>query len=396
MKSLDSSVRRVLIYRLGSLGDTVVALPCFRLIGRAFPAAERRLLTNFPIEAKAPATAAILASTGLVHGYLRYTVGVRNPLKIFHLVQEIRRFKPDVVVYLMPLRSSWSVIRDRLFFRFAGVRSIVGLPRSDEFKRRFDSQSGSFEAETVRLARSIAALGDAQAEKLANWDLEITAEEHRRADEVLAPLKSPLGFELGSPLRSPLGPPLKSEGSVDEPVGPLIVCGPGTKMQAKDWGQENWRALLMQMEPLYPGAVLALVGAREDASASEFVADGWRGRSVNLCGQLSPRETAAVLARAQIFLGPDSGPMHLAASVGLPTVIAFSARGLPGVWFPVGNQHQIVYHQIHCAGCGLEVCTTEARRCLTTITVEEMLAAAKKVLAAAQTVMDKRLPPSPE
>ena len=46
------SDRKVLIYRLGSLGDTVVALPSLHLIARAFPDAERRVLTNFPVSGK--------------------------------------------------------------------------------------------------------------------------------------------------------------------------------------------------------------------------------------------------------------------------------------------------------------------------------------------------------
>src|ERR1022692_4022661 len=70
---IESGVRRVLIYRLGSLGDTVVALPCFHLIARTYPNAERRLLTNFPVHAKAPAAAAVLGDSGLVHGYMSYT-----------------------------------------------------------------------------------------------------------------------------------------------------------------------------------------------------------------------------------------------------------------------------------------------------------------------------------
>ncbi len=46
------SAKRVLIYRLGSIGDTVVALPCFKLIARVFPEAERCVLANFPEGAK--------------------------------------------------------------------------------------------------------------------------------------------------------------------------------------------------------------------------------------------------------------------------------------------------------------------------------------------------------
>src|ERR1700759_4726225 len=65
----DLKAGRVLIYRIGSLGDTIVALPCFHLIQRKYPNAERVLLTNSPIHAKAPAADAILANTGLIHGY---------------------------------------------------------------------------------------------------------------------------------------------------------------------------------------------------------------------------------------------------------------------------------------------------------------------------------------
>ncbi|MGI4829588.1 MAG: hypothetical protein ACRYFU_15540 [Janthinobacterium lividum] len=82
---IDRTVRRVLIYRLGSLGDMLIALPAFHLIARAFPEADRRLLTNSPVHAKAPAAAAVLDGTGLVQGYLRYTVGTRSPWELLRL-----------------------------------------------------------------------------------------------------------------------------------------------------------------------------------------------------------------------------------------------------------------------------------------------------------------------
>src|SRR3569833_4225831 len=94
------------------------------------------------------------------------------------------------------------------------------------------------------------------------------------------------------------------------------------------------------------------------------------------------RSTAAVLERASVFIGPDSGPMHLAACVGIPSVIAFSARGLPGVWYPFGEQHRVVYRKVSCFGCNLESCTVESRRCLTSITVAEMADAVQSVLPA--------------
>src|SRR5436190_9988886 len=92
--------RRVLIYRLGSLGDTVVALPALRLVARAFPDAERWALTNFSVSSKAAPMASVLEGTGLVHGYLKYPVGLRDAVGLLKLRRDIRRLRPDALVYL--------------------------------------------------------------------------------------------------------------------------------------------------------------------------------------------------------------------------------------------------------------------------------------------------------
>lgn len=351
--SPESPIQKVLIYRLGSLGDTVVALPCFHLIARTFPQAERFLLTNFPVNAKAPPAAAVLGDSGLVHGYMRYTVGTRRAGELLRLAWDIRRFRPDLLVYLMPMRPGRNVRRDRMFFRMAGVRRIVGLPGEGDMERRFDAGKGLYEPEALRLGRMVAELGHVNASDPASWSLRLTDAERQ-------PGAAALGSLAGRP---------------------LIVCGPATKMQSKDWGQENWRELLARLHREYPEYGLALVGAREDVEVSEHAALEWTGAKVNLCGKLSPRETAAVLEHADAFLGPDSGPMHLAASVGVPCVIAFSAHGLPGVWYPAGEQHQIVYHQTDCFGCGLDTCIVEQRKCLRSVTVDEMERAVGRVLS---------------
>ena len=268
--SLASEIRRVLIYRLGSLGDTVVALPCYHLIARAFPDAERRVLTNFPVNAKAPAAAAVLGDSGLIDGYMRYTVGTRSVGELLGLAREIRRFRPDVLIYLMDLRMAAGIRRDEMFFRLAGgVKKIVGVPVGADLERRCDPATGLYESETLRLGRLIRELGDVNAEDRANWDLRLTAAEREAASASLGELTG----------------------------RPLIVCGPATKMQAKDWERDKWRALLGRLHAAYPEHGLALVGAQEDREYSEYAAEEWAGAKVNLCGRLSPRETAAVMER---------------------------------------------------------------------------------------------------
>jgi len=350
----DPSVKKVLIYRLGSLGDTVVALPSLHQIERVFPNAERRLLTNFPIHAKAPASAVVLGDSGLVHGYMRYTVGTRSPKELLRVAGEVRRFAPDLLVYLMPVRSPQAVKRDKWFFRVVcGVKRIVGLPGPAELENRFDPETGLYESEAHRLARTISTLGDAGVQDIANWDPRLNSAEKEVAAIALSALAG----------------------------RKLIVCGPGCKMQSNDWEQGNWRALLGRLYEKYPSYGLVMTGAREDAEVCEFAARDWAGAKLNLAGSLSPRESAAVFSRAAVFLGPDSGPKHLAAVVGARCVCVFSARGLAGKWFPPGEGNFVIYHEPECHGCGLETCIVMQKKCIRSVTVDEVERAVDRVLS---------------
>ena len=348
----DLSVRKVLIYRLGSLGDTVVALPCFHRIARAFPNAERRLLSNFPVHAKAPASAAVLDGSGLVHGYMRYTVGTRNIGELLRLMWNIRRFRPDVLVYVMPIRWQHRERRDALFFRLCGIPRIVGVPVGDAAENRYDPATGMWEREASRLSRCIHPLGDTDYSDLRNWDMLLTDAETRKADTLLGQLENRA----------------------------IIACGPGTKMQAKDWGQEKWRELLERLGAEFPNHALVLIGAGEDRQVSEYASSGWRGPKVNFCGELTPRESAAVIRHAKLFLGPDSGPMHLAAAYDVPCAIPFASVDHRGRWFPIGEGHQPIYHDVPCSNCRLQVCIEQEKKCINSISVDEMFRAALRAI----------------
>ncbi len=356
---MRSKPKRVLIYRLGSLGDMVVALPALHLIARAYPTAERRMLTNVPVSSKAPAAAAVLGSSGLVTGYVRYTIGLRNARAIATLWWSLLRWRPDVLVYLAAARGVRVARRDAWFFRLCGIRRMVGVPLTERAQSSLIDCDGEREPEASRLVRNVSELGEIDLNDPAAWQLNLSQAEQARAAQVLAPLGG----------------------------RPVIAVSVGTKVQAKDWGRENWRQLLAQVAALCPGCALVLCGAAEEADASEFAAEGWRevagecGPVVNLCGQLTPRESAAVFARAQIFLGHDSGPMHLAAAVGTPCVAIFAARNLPRQWYPYGPRHRVLYHPVSCQGCGLETCIVEKKRCLLSISVAEVVDAVRLALA---------------
>jgi heptosyltransferase III len=341
------TVRRVLIYRLGSLGDTVVALPCLNLIARAFPEAERRVLTNFPTVGKAPPVSQVLGESGLAHGYIRYPVGTRSPAALFRLRREIAAFAPDMLVYLTESRGRGATWRDVAFFRTCGIPRIVGAPMTEDLSTaRYLPRRGQWEYEAERLARCVAELGDVALDRRASWDLHFTPAERARAAAETA------GWD-----------------------GPSIAFSIGTKIDTKDWGDANWRAVLNGLAA--NDTRLVLIGADEEAERSAAVAASWPGPVLNLCGRLSPRESALAIAQVRLYMGHDSGPMHLAAAVDVPVVAVFSARLRPGVWFPYGPKHTVLYHKTPCFDCHLERCVELKKYCITSITPESVIAAAK-------------------
>jgi heptosyltransferase-3 len=356
----QSATKRVLIYRLGSLGDTLVSLPALNLVRRAFPAAERRMLTSLPPNSKAAPASDVLAHTGLIDNYFFYPYRLRDPRQLISLWRQIRRWKPDVLVYMNGDRSLEATRRDAIFFRLCGIKRMVGVPTTEDMRdcRNLGTPEGDIllEAEGSRLARNISELGDALLDEPANWDLHPTTEEQLRATELLAPAEN----------------------------RPIIVASLGTKLQSNEWGLDNWNALFAQLAKLYPNYALVVLGAASESGFTESAMRGWRDATdspaLNLCGALNVRGSAAVLSKAKVFIGHDSGPTHLAASVATPCVAIFGSRNLPGRWFPYGKQHRVLYHRVSCQGCGLETCIVERKRCILSITVDEVLMAVNDIL----------------
>jgi ADP-heptose:LPS heptosyltransferase len=340
------SPRRVLIYRLGSLGDTVVALPALRLVARAFPGAERYMLTNYSLSDKAAPVAQVLSGTGLINGYLEYPVRLRNLGKLMDLVSRIRELSPEVLVYLAAPRGLAKAWRDAFFFRACGIRNLVGLPVTLQMQKPLKIGNERYEYEGARLARCLSLLGDSQFDERDAFSLALTGDEHLAAERAL-------GARM---------------------VGRrLLAVSIGGKAEVKDWGDANWSFLLKALGQKLPGWGLAMVGAPVEYARSQQLLNCWPGASINLCGALNVRETAAALQRASIFCGHDSGPMHLAAAVGTVCVAIFSARNLPGEWFPYGRHHRVIYHPMECQGCGLEACVVRDKACIRSIKVDEVL-----------------------
>ncbi len=350
------NIRRVLVYRLGSLGDTLVALPGFHLIRESFPGAHITLLTNIPLNAKAAPVASILEGTGLVDDYFDYPVLLRDPRAIFRLRNRVASRKFDLLVYMTkPRGGPLFSVRDTLFFAACGILRQVGVPyRRSRLVSTPVRGTGLYRPESSRLVGNLERLGRPDLEEDRWWDLHLGVAERERASEILRAVG---------------------------PSDPIIAVSMGTKADTKDWTEANWASLVRELSRRRPGYAMVGLGADDEADLTERVLAGWAGPKLNLCGRTGPRLSAAILERASLFIGHDSGPMHLAAAVGTPCVAIFSAQNRPGEWYPRGLNHRVLYHKTECFGCGLLVCVEHGKKCILSITVEEALEAVEDRLA---------------
>jgi heptosyltransferase III len=342
---------RILVYRLGSLGDWCVALPALRAVRQRYPHAQIALLTNFPIATKAAAAAAILENTGLVDEFIAYPVGTRSPTRLLTLLVQLRRSKFDVVVNLAAWRGGAKMKRDAIFFRLAGIRERIGFSTVDgELKGRAD---GLAEPEAARLLRRIPGSAPLDSTNFESYRFTLTDSDQQWADQNLTAAQIYSDF---------------------------IALSLGTKIPVNDWEEANWCNLIKQLGQRYPGMALVFIGAADERERSRLCGEYWPSTVLNLCGVCAPRQSAAVLARARIFIGHDSGPMHLAAAVGTPCAAIFSARNPAGQWFPLGEGHKVIYHHTHCEECGLDACVNQKKKCILSISVEEVVAAVEPYL----------------
>ena len=345
----------IVIFRTGQLGDTLVALPSLYALRKKYPSHRLVLLTERqPVRAGYVSSWELLRPTNWFEQVIWYDARGRGIAKIrmlLGLVAELRRLQVKHFFNLAPDRSNRQRRMDVLFFRLlAGIRAYHPPPP--------DRRMGTQPNPNTRLLPEWRYLFDAvggRQEDLNGFHLPIAQDEREIAGRIAA--------ESGLDLNSP-----------------LLAIGPGSKMAAKRWPLERFAELGERLRQEFPAVRFVVLGGSEDATAGEHLCGGWGKGSGSLAGKLSIHGSAAILERCLGYIGNDSGTMHLAGVSGVRSVALFSARDYPGKWNPYGSGHRVLRRAVPCAGCMLEVCTEHANRCLTDLTVDEVLAAARDVL----------------
>jgi heptosyltransferase-2 len=157
-------------------------------------------------------------------------------------------------------------------------------------------------------------------------------------------------------------------------AGPVVGVSPGAAYgNAKRWLPERFAAVA---QTLAPAAVL-LFGSAGERPLCETVAGFLRrdGAEVrNLAGETTLREFTDLAAACRLFLTNDSGAMHVASALGVPTVAVFGATD-DTTTGPTGPLARVVREHAECSPCLLRECPID-HRCMTAVTVEQTAAVA--------------------
>ena len=158
-----------------------------------------------------------------------------------------------------------------------------------------------------------------------------------------------------------------------------IHVHPASRWSFKCWPAERNAELIDRLCTAHRVVVTAAPEPGE-MSLIEKILSKTKSKPVNLAGKLSIKELGALTARARLFVGVDSMPMHLAAAAGTPSVALFGPSG-EDEWRPWRVPHRVVSSGHACRPCGNDGCGgSKVSECLTTLGVDEVYAAVQELL----------------
>jgi heptosyltransferase-3 len=186
-----------------------------------------------------------------------------------------------------------------------------------------------------------------------------------------------------------LVPGPEAERTIDALLGNLGLAGkpfihvhPASRWQFKCWPTEKMAALIAGLQADgWPVVITAAPDASEQAMV-ESIQSRLPQPASSLAGHLSLKQLAALTARARLFVGVDSAPMHIAAAMQTPVVALFGPSGEEH-WGPWTPKHCVIANNGYsCRPCGIDGCGgSKVSDCLVTLPAETVLAACRELLA---------------
>lgn len=158
---------------------------------------------------------------------------------------------------------------------------------------------------------------------------------------------------------------------------PFVVIHPGPSVALKCWPADRYTRLICELQKRYK-AYVALVGGRGEEQITHSIASATDNKVIDLSGKTTLGQLSAILQRADIFIGNDSGPMHLAAACGTKVIGLFGPTS-PQRFGPYGKNCIALRMESDCPPCMREKCNIPGRRCIDKISVDDVMATVEQI-----------------
>jgi predicted lipopolysaccharide heptosyltransferase III len=340
--------QRILLIRFRLMGDVLLMTPVARALRARFPKAHIALLTDEPADEMVrghPALDEIILfkrrDDGKLGGFQRFMHYAR-------LIRDIRQRHFDLVLNLHPHGE-----RGGLVTWLSGARCRVGYDRPGS-KTFWYNVKAPYDTES-----------------------------RYRVEHLLDPLRA-IGMEAKAELPSvALSEQDRAfaEKILGEEKRPVVIIHPGRADTRRAWPAERYAQVADALVERH-GARPIFSGVKQEEHRVEAVRRAMRQPSESLVDRATAKQLAAVMKRADLYIGMDSSPLHLASAVGLPTVSLFSFYS-PRAWKPIGDEHIAIRKQLPDHPCAPPACCQPGDApCMRNISVDEVLAAAAQLLRA--------------
>jgi ADP-heptose:LPS heptosyltransferase len=346
------NVRATLVLACNLLGDSICRLPAIRATKTTYPDSHLCVVTD-PRCREVFEDQTFIDEVWLLD---RRGAAFAQARAWTNVAMRARRLRPDLV---LDLYGSW---RTALLSWLTGARFRTGSHREGSSRwynlGHLIDRSGLQAGHIIERVNEIAAPAGI-APPATYVPLAVTESNREQAIDRL----SSLGFEAGRP---------------------LILLNPGARVEAKRWRAERFAALPKAASET--AAQWAVITAPGDESRSAEVAEAARGKTVALPA-LRLRELAALMERAAALVTGDTGILHLAGAMGLPSVVTAGPTS-PELFAHPGVRQRVLFHREACdEWIEGEECvrynTCSDRRCIDAVTVEEVAASLRELLSGA-------------
>lgn len=327
---------RIMVRATNWVGDAIMALPALRAIKNRYPAAFISIVAR-------PYVAEIYRGQGICDELIAYDPhtthkGLDGRER---LAKELRQGTFDVAILLQnAFDAAWLAWRAAIPERIGYARDLRGFLLTNAIRTpkfgEIPVHEKFYYLELLRRAGWIDSLFDVD-----EISLQVSETQQCVAEEVLqAAGASSRTFRLA--------------------IGAGASYG-----SAKCWLPDRFAEVANQFQSERDAEVV-LFGTSNEVDVSEAIVRGMRRRPVNLTGKTAIRDLPALLSQCHLFVGNDSGAMHVAAAVGLPVIAVFGSTDPDGT-APVTPRHTIVQQKPYCSPCFLKRCPTD-HRCMTAVT----------------------------